>query len=307
MGIWTAANLGWTSGAKVGVGCLLAGTGFSCGASDQLKREVVDSFLPLYQKLGVERLPASELRKTVFNSLQSVENVVLSGPLFYIAYQLLHPEKGVKMSHHVIRSVGRGFNGNLASIPALLAFYGVAAVAIPAVREQLLKRGYSEKEAKERAEGGVILSAAPGEVVVEAIGCQVRPLSMTLPTALFATALTAGRLASGVLVQMQAVTSDESHSEEVKQKNFAKTLVLTTLFQHGIFGAMEATKAKAGAPGMLRYMAQGAVASGEGSVKKAALRFAGTGMQRFFFVLAWNELSHMEVAQPKWVDGDIEE
>ncbi|MCH9613334.1 MAG: hypothetical protein SP1CHLAM54_03330 [Chlamydiia bacterium] len=301
-----ALKLGFTPMAQAGIAMTAGGIGAWYGTTGSQKRACLDACLPLYRKIGVEHLTDHDLREGMWATAQTLYNVAASGVLFYIPYQMMHRGAGEAMSRHIPKAVIRGVAGNFASFLPLLVFYGVAGVAVPIVQDKFMGQGKEPEDALKQAQGVVILSASPGELALEMVGSQVRPMQATLGLGLIGTALVAARLTAGVLVNMQAVTSKETKTEAEKQEQFLKTWGLTSIFQYGIIGVMQATDAKAGLAGMGRYLVSGSALPGGGSPGVAAGKFASTVVQRLIFSRVWTDMSNTEHDAP-WVNGKIEE
>lgn len=294
------------SHAKIGLALTLGSIFGAKVSTDEQKRALLERSITFYRLCGVKAEHQSdlELKKTVWQTVTSVVNVVKASPLFYVVYHAIHPSE-LSRSQHLLRSCGRGMAGTLASIPAMLLFYGVAAASMPVISSRLQDRGYDKKAADSSSQTAVFVGiGSPLEFGVEALGCGITPTQLSLGPALLGTSAIAGRLAAGVLLQYRAVGESQSddYVEDSKRKwrDFTYSWLGTTFAQHAINGSMQTITHRHGMMGIYNYFRYGAT-SGTGSLQRAALRFAGTGFQRFVFMMYWNHLNHQSQELPSWM------
>jgi hypothetical protein len=296
---FSAENLNITPLAKVGA-VLLAGIyTVSHLTPNETKNSLASTYISLFHRfIDPTLISSNDAREAVWTSYKAGLNVFATSPLFYSLYHLIH-RSGLPKRHHIPQSLLRGFTGTAATIPAVFIMYGTAAVALPAIRAQYMKHGYTKEEAKKLSEGTVFLGlAAPLEFAVEAAGCGVKPSQMLSRLAPVATALITVRLASGVLVQYRALNSEID--DPVRQyTDLGKTVLGTSVAQHGLNGCMRAMSDGTGGKGYLKYLTTGDTL-GKGTRITSLRQMGGTLLQRTAFGFAWNERSHRTVERPSW-------
>ena len=286
---------------------LLAGIALgSCFATDEQKRRLIEKNIQFYRFCGVKPdcISDQELQRRVWMCWRSVFNVLLASPLFYASYHGIH-RSGLPLQQHFLQSCGRGISGTLAALPPLIVYYGASTLEIPIIQSRLVDHGYSKANARDTAKRVAFVGlGAPVEFTVEAWGCGMRFNQLRLVTALFGTVCIAGRLATGVLVQYRAAERRQTGCPQVGPSGasdvFFKTLIGTTLAQHGINASMQTMANGKGIKGVWHYFISGQV-SGKAELKGSLRQLGGTFLQRILFSALWTALCHREQPLPKWM------
>ncbi|MDN3504427.1 MAG: hypothetical protein P0S95_02490 [Rhabdochlamydiaceae bacterium] len=308
---------------KVGTTICALWFGGSFLLDDTTKTQIANQWTKAQTAIGnIKHISDADLKKGAFQGVVGVEGVVLSSPLFYGVFHLIHPERRNKTSaktsiprtpsfisissrnvlRHLFSSSLKGISGSLAAAPAMFAFYGLATLIIPIIQDKLITDEITPKQAKSLAESVTILGAAPLEFVIEFQGCGGSFNQLQPGASLLGTAAIVGRLVAGVLIQLRAAGSEDK-SKKKELEDFLVTLVGTTLSQHLINATMKAQIGKAGLPGVWNYLKVGHI-SGVGTTGASLARLGGTFFQRLTFVLAWNRYTHTDRPLPKWAGGD---
>jgi hypothetical protein len=311
----SSKNIQMTPLAKTGA-VLLAGTFVvSTFLPEKEKNKIVTKYVSEFQKwVDPKLISNAEARDALWKSYQAGVNVVITSPLFYSLYHFIH-RSGLPMRHHIPQSLLRGFTGTAATLPAVMLMYGTAAVALPAIEAEYLRKGYLKEKipgqktttAADMAEATVFLGlGAPIEFVVEASGCGISPSKMLSRIAPVATTFVVGRLASGVLVQYRALDTEitdpltEKKEDPLREyKDLGKTVFGTSIAQHGLNGCMRALADGTGGKGILRYLGSGDTLE-KGTALTSLRQVGGTVLQRTAFCAAWNHLSHQKPEAPAW-------
>lgn len=247
-----------------------------------------------------------DLLDTTLQSMISAENVVLSSPVFYGLYQLIH-DSGLPFKHHILQSLIRGLSGTAATGCITAAFYVTAAAVIPWLQEKNEANGMSKKEALLTAQTTAFVAAGPIEGLLEGTGAGLKVTQMMNPgLAVLATVLLTGRLATGALTQFKATGEKDSNDTFNKARSFTITALGTTFFQHGINGVMQTLNKGHGWQGLGKYFTRGNT-SGIGSSIDSAGQFAKTFGLRVVYSALWNSLSYREQAPRAWasVTADV--
>jgi len=296
--IYNLDNLGFADrSAKVGAGLIISGIGFACLMPEQDKIKIAAQCVKGFRAIGIDpkNLSDEELKKGLWNGVQSIFNLTVSSPLFYSAYHFIHTSE-VPLLHRIGQSFFRGLSGTLVSMPALTAMYAGVTVLLPLTKNTFQKLEYGEAENLSRA--AVFLVALPIlEFNVDKKGCGI-PSSAPVPVAVRAIGVSciAARLAWGVMFSYDTI--DKTNKGDVLQ-NFATRLFGTTFAQWGVNASLQTIKNGHGTKGIVNYLAAGDT-YGKGNSFAAAKQLGRTLALRTAFTLAWTGLDSREVKTPSW-------
>ena len=273
------------------------------GTTQETKKDYLIQVLNKLRSLGINKsnIDDEKLANMFMKCIEGAANNIMASPLFYTAWHLIHRQS-------LPVSVIRGITGTLRITPFMALFYFIAGIVVPYSTNHFMNEGKDYGTAYNYSYYTLTLALSVLEVIVELVGCGVGFGQMSIAPLLFFYPALIGRIASGVLLQIektgeefQNVLSKDFNAEDAPgwqrglykifetlaiDQSFFITLFGTSFFQHilnGVTFVLMTLGKKGRISDIGKYVREGGFG-----------QFIKTIGMRFSFVLGWNWLSSQE-------------